>query len=359
MGEPMTCCVVLPAFNEAEQIEAVIESIPNWVCSVVVVDDGSTDDTAERVRCIADSRVLLLCHEKNQGIGAAMKTGYRAGLLAGHRILVKMDADGQMDPDDLVRLVGPLELGLAEYVKGNRFRQNGRPAGMPAARWFGNVALSFLNKIATGYWHVFDPQCGYTAISASALQLIDYDAASSDYFFENDMLARLNVIGARVVDVSTASKYGDETSKLLIRQVIVSFPLRLLQRFWWRVVRRHLVWDFGAIGALSLAGLLLLAFGVVFGSYHWWESIATRVPATTGTVMLAVLPIVVAIQMLLQALILEVGDSPGAEETRVYGRMIAGGWPECEGPESYASKAHSRNRCGGVEKGRPTTSTDR
>jgi uncharacterized membrane protein len=233
-----------------------------------------------------------------------------------------MDADGQMDIDDLPSLVRPIELGMAEYTKGNRFRRTGRPKGMPRTRWFGSVALSFLTKVASGYWHVFDPQCGFTAVTTPALARLKLEGIASDYFFENDMLIRLNVIDARVVDVSTAALYGDESSTLRIGRVTWSFPLRLLRGFFWRFIKRHVVNDFGLVAMLTLTGLALLAFGLVFGAYHWIESATTGQVATTGTVMVAVVPIVLGVQLLLQGLSLEVQGSAGAEETRALSRPV-------------------------------------
>jgi hypothetical protein len=210
---------------------------------------------------------------------------------------------------------------MAEYVKGNRFRRTGRPSSMPRLRWFGNVVMSFLTKVASGYWHVFDPQCGFIAATTPTLRRLKLDGIARDYFFENDMLIRLNVIDARVVDVDTSSLYGDETSQLRIRGVGWTFPPRLLRGFLWRFTRRHLMNDFGLIGFLAIAGTMFTLFGVVFGLYHWILSSSSGIPATSGTVMIAVVPLILGIQMLLQALSLEVQSSAGAGETREYARM--------------------------------------
>jgi uncharacterized membrane protein len=253
-----------------------------------------------------------------------MRTGYEAALRDDCDVIVKMDADGQMEVSELPILLRPIRLGLADYVKGNRFRFTGRPVGMPGRRWFGNVALSFLTKIASGYWHVFDPQCGFTAITAPTLVRLRLDALARDYFFENDMLIRLNVVDARVVDVSTAALYADEASGIRIGRIAVIFPLRLARGFGWRFVKRHLINDFGPVAMLSLIGLVLAVFGAVFGIYHWIESADTSTPATAGTVMLAVVPVILGVQMLLQALVLEVQSSAGAEETRTVSRPAIG-----------------------------------
>jgi len=318
--ERLRCCVVLPAYNEARALAAVVARIPAWVTGIIVVDDASTDDTLTVAQSLTDSRVTVLHHDDNRGVGGAMVTGYRAALEAGYDVVVKMDADDQMDADELPALVRPIELGMAEYTKGNRFRRSGRPKGMPRTRWFGSVALSFLTKVASGYWHVFDPQCGFTAITAPALARLKLDGIARDYFFENDMLIRLNVIDARVVDVSTAALYGDESSGLRIGHVTWTFPLRLVRRFVWRFIKRHVVNDFGLIAMLTFMGAVFLLFGVIFGAYHWVESAFTSHVATAGTVMIAVVPIILGAQMLLQALALEVQGSAGAEETRALSR---------------------------------------
>lgn len=260
--------------------------------------------------------MLVLHHDKNQGVGGAMVTGFRAALATDHDVIIKMDADGQMDAKELQTLVSPIALGMAEYAKGNRFRQAGRPASMPGRRWFGNVALSFLTKAASGYWHVFDSQCGFVAITAPTLRRLNLDGIARDYFFENDMLIRLNVLDARVVDVSTAALYGDETSYVRIGRVLFSFPGRLARGFAWRFLKRHIVNDFGLIALLTVFGALLVTFGAAFGIAQWVISASAGHPATTGSVMIAVLPLMLGFQMLLQALSIEVHSSPGAQETR-------------------------------------------
>ena len=173
----------------------------------------------------------------------------------------------------------------------------------------------------SGYWHVFDPQCGFTAITAPTLRRVKLDGMARDYFFENDMLIRLNVVDARVVDVDTSALYGSETSYLSIGRVSWTFPPRLARGFVWRFVRRHLMNDFGLIGFLAIFGTLFTLFGALFGLYHWVLSATSGIPATTGTVMIAVVPLILGLQMLIQALSLEVQSSAGAAETLEYARM--------------------------------------
>jgi dolichol-phosphate mannosyltransferase len=308
--------VVVPAYNEAAHISDVIASIPRWVSRIYVVDDASTDGTSDAARAAGDPRVTVISHDENRGVGGAMITGYKAGVADGQDILVKLDADGQMDCEEMEHLVEPLAAGKADYAKGNRFYAVNRNRAMPGLRRFGSAGLSFLTKLSSGYWHVFDSQCGFTAVRTGFLGLIDLDRVATDYFFENDMLIWLNTVNARVVDVPTSTRYGDEVSQVRIHRVAFSFPPRLIGGWWLRVWRKYLVMDFGAIGALGSSGTLLILFGLVFGAYHWWLSDVTRRPASTGTVMIAVLPVIVGVQLLLQAFAIEVHDSPGAAATR-------------------------------------------
>lgn len=318
----MSVALVIPAHNESAHIEGVISSLPSWVDRVIVVDDCSTDDTAERVARIGDPRVRPVRHEVNKGVGAAMATGYRAAMDEGFDLVGKMDADGQMLASELPDLVEPFALGLADYTKGNRFYFAGASIGMPPHRSFGNTLLSFMTKFASGYWHVYDSQCGFTMIRAAYLDLIDLDALPDDYFFENAMLIKLNALDARVVDVPTSTVYGEEVSGVSVRRVALTFPPRLMlaggRRFW----RKHLVTDFSPIGGLTMVGLSLAAFGVLFGAYHWVLSSASGVAATTGTVMIAVLPLILAFQLLIQAFSMSVLSSSGAEETAQYARIL-------------------------------------
>ena len=310
--------VVMPAHNESEHIAEVIRAVPEWVDTIYVVDDASTDDTAAAAVAVSDLRVTVIRHEHNRGVGGAMCTGYRAALKGSHDIVFKMDSDGQMPAEEIERLLRPILTGHADYTKGNRFRLPRSTAGMPLTRKLGNVFLSFLTKVASGYWHVFDSQCGFTAIRTSFLSLLDIDSIAEDYFFENDMLIRLNSLGARVVDVPTSTLYGSEVSGVSIPRVMLTFPPRLLTRWATRMSSKYLVIDFGAVGVLVASAAMAIGFGVIFGGYHWTRSIVTDHTASVGTVMIAVLPFIIGVQMLLQAFVMEVMSSPGSAETRAY-----------------------------------------
>ena len=327
---PLTVALVMPAHNEEQHIAAVIAAVPSSVTRIIVVDDASTDGTSAAASTAGDVRVVVVRHEKNRGVGGAMRTGYRLALDEGYDLVAKIDADGQMVPGELDRLLEPFEQGLADYTKGNRFYFRGGASSMPVHRGFGNIALSFLTKLASGYWHVYDSQCGYTVVRSAFLRLLDLEDLSEDYFFENDMLIKLNTLNARVVDVPTSTLYGEEQSGVRPSRVVFSFPPRLFARGTARFWRKHLVTDFSPIGFLTLAGLALCAFGVTFGGYHWYASASTGVAASTGTVMIAVLPLIVGLQLLIQAFSMSVLSSPGSRETAAYiAHFIAGGRGRC------------------------------
>jgi glycosyltransferase involved in cell wall biosynthesis len=304
--------VVIPAYNVAARIGAVLKTIPAYVDAVTVVDDASRDGTADAARDAGDARVQVLRHEVNQGVGAAMVTGFIDALAAGEGIVVKVDGDGQMDPAMLPRLLDPIVDGRCGYAKGNRFLFARELAAMPRHRLVGNFTLTFLTKLASGYWHVFDPQNGYLAIASSALRLLEFDRLSRRWFFENDMLINLNVFNVPVADVPIPARYGDERSSMSIGRVLVSFPFHLFRGYWSRFYRKYVLRDFSPIALFMLAGVPLLFFGVLFGGYTWFLSWRFNRFASTGTVMLSVLPFIVGFQLVLQALVLEMRDNLGA-----------------------------------------------
>jgi dolichol-phosphate mannosyltransferase len=303
--------VVIPAYNVADRIAAVLKSVPDFVDAITVVDDGSGDGTGDAARAVADPRARVLSHAVNQGVGAAMVTGFRDALVDGDGIVVKMDGDGQMDPAMLGRLLDPIVDGRCGYTKGNRFLFARELTVMPRHRLMGNFTLTFLTKLASGYWHVFDPQNGYLAIASPVLRLLDFDRLSRRWFFENDMLINLNVFNVAVADVPMPSRYGDERSSMSVGRVLMSFPFHLVRGYWSRFYRKYVLRDFSPIALFMLAGLPLIVFGIVLGGYTWIQSWRLNRFASTGTVMLSVLPFIVGFQLVLQALVLEIRESSG------------------------------------------------
>ena len=309
MYKSKTVVVVIPAHNEESSIARVIDEIPGFADRIVVVDDASVDGTAHRVKTHARSGVELISLPANRGVGGAMAAGYRRALESGADIVVKMDGDGQMDPAHLSDLLDGIIEENADYAKGNRFL--GRGLGrMPVHRLLANIAMTLLTKIASGYWHVFDPQNGYTAIRAKNLARIDLNDVHPGYFFENDMLVHLYFSRARVIDVPTSTRYGDEVSDIDPVRILMSFPLLLFRRFMRRFVRHYILQDFSPIALYSFFGLGLLAAGAGFGAFHWVASIKTGVLTSSGTIALAGLPIILGFQLLLQAVALDIANTP-------------------------------------------------
>jgi len=302
--------VVIPAYNVAPQIAGVVEGIPEFIDDIIVVEDASQDDTAAVVRSFQNPRLNLVRHGTNQGVGGAMITGFRLALDRGADIVVKMDGDGQMDPAFLPALLDPLIAEGYSFAKGNRFLFEDRLRAMPRVRLAGSFVLTFLTKLASGYWHVFDPVNGYIAIDAAMLRKLPLQRIARRYFFEIDMLIRLNVFRARVKDVPVPARYGDERSSMSLGQVLLTFPFRLAMGFCYRIYERHVLREFSPVAVFWILGALLLGWGTGFGAYTWINSILSDRAATTGTVMLSVLPFILGFQLALQAILIEIQESP-------------------------------------------------
>jgi dolichol-phosphate mannosyltransferase len=303
---------VIPAFNVGQAIAGVLGEMPADVATIIVVDDGSTDDTAVIVqRCAgSDSRIHLIRHERNRGVGAAMVTGFRTALERGAAIVVKIDGDGQMPLALLPRLVEPLISGEADYVKGNRFRDFDAIRRMPPIRRFGNVILSFLAKAATGYWHCFDPANGFVAIRAEVLAQMPLSRVDPSYFFEISMLCHLYLLGAVVREVPMAARYNGEPSSLSVSRVVRQFPGRLLIALMRRIALKNFVYDFSVMSLELMAGLLFILAGAAYGGYYWIWYASRGLGAPVGTVVLPSLAIMLGFQLLLSAISLDLQAIP-------------------------------------------------
>ena len=303
---------IIPAYNAGTTIGAVLRDIPPSVTMIIVIDDGSRDDTSEVVaRCIAvDRRIILVKHDGNRGVGAAMITGFARALELGIAIAVKIDADGQMPISMLSALIEPLVAGEADYVKGNRFRDFQAIRKMPLLRRIGNVVLSFLAKAATGYWHCFDPTNGYVAIRADVLAQLPLHRVDPSYFFEISILSHLYLLGAVVKEVHMPARYNGEPSSLSIPRVVRQFPARLLSVFLRRIVLKNFVYDFGVESLELAAGVPLVLAGVIYGGYNWQWYAAHRMAAPTGTVVLSAMSIILGFQSLLAATALDLQSIP-------------------------------------------------
>ena len=302
--------VVIPAYDEERFIGQVLTRLPGYVDKIIVVDDCSTDDTFRVASASVDPRVVVMRTAHNGGIGEAMCLGYHKALDLGGEVIVKMDGDGQMAPEHLTLLLdGLIEKGY-DYAKGNRFLHNEAISQMPAARIVGNIVLTFLTKAASGYWHIFDPQNGYTAIRAAALRSIALEKLDRRFFFENDVLVHLNIQNFRVIDIPMPARYGDEVSHLSISKVLLSFPPLLIRRFIGRIFQKYILRNFSPVALFLLLGLPIFTWGVLFGGYLWAHSMVTGTPTPTGGIMLSLVPIVLGFQLILQAIVLDIQETP-------------------------------------------------
>ena len=276
MFEKKTIAVVVPAYNEEHLIGHVIETMPDFVDYIVVVDDRSSDDTSKVVSDYAkkDKRVVLIQHEKNQGVGGAIVTGYKWARDHEVDVSVVMAGDGQMDPADLPNIIGPVARGESDYTKGNRLVHGEAWKVMPRYRYLGNSVLSLLTKIASGYWHIADSQTGYTAISLRALQLLDLDSIYKRYGMPNDILIKLNELNMRVRDVPIRPVYNiGERSGIRLRKVLFTIPWLLFKGFFRRLWFKYVIQDFHPLVFFYLMGLTLAPSGLLFGLYLLYHRI--------------------------------------------------------------------------------------
>lgn len=303
--------VVIPCYRVTGQILDVLGKMGPEVAHIYVVDDCCPDGSGDLVALkTQDTRVRVVRRDCNGGVGAATITGYKAALEDDCEVIVKIDGDGQMDPQLLPRFVKPILAGYADYTKGNRFFNPEDVGAMPIVRLLGNAMLSFMTKLSSGYWTIFDPTNGYTAIHAKLLAHLPLTKISSRYFFESDMLFRLGTIRAVVLDIPMAALYASETSQLHIAAILPGFLKGHSKNFWKRLVYNYFLRDFSIASVNLLAGVFLLGFGVVFGLWHWLINASRDVVTTSGTVMLAALPIILGLQLMLSFLGYDIAAVP-------------------------------------------------
>lgn len=291
MYEGKTVAVVVPAYNEEKLIGTVLDTMPDFVDLIIVVDDASTDRTSDMVAArgmrLAD-RLVCVRHTHNQGVGAAIVTGYKQALVRDSDVVVVMAGDGQMDPDDLMRLVAPVAHDEAEYTKGNRLFRGESWRMIPHSRYLGNAMLSLLTKVACGYWHIADSQSGYTAIARMALQRLDLDGIYKRYGMPNDILIKLNVGNFRVRDVSVRPIYDiGEVSGIRLQKVIPTIAWLLLRGFCWRLKEKYIIRDFHPLVFFYFMGLTLVPAGSILGSYLCMYRLCIGTVATTSALLAA------------------------------------------------------------------------
>lgn len=303
--------VVLPCFRVKKHILDVISSIGTEVHYIYVVDDKCPEQSGQFVaeNC-TDTRVKIIYHELNQGVGGAVMSGYASAIKDGADVIVKIDGDGQMDPNLLIDFVAPILSGEADYTKGNRFYDLEEIGSMPKIRIFGNAMLSLMCKFSSGYWDLFDPTNGYTAIHRDAAKLLPYSKISKRYFFETDILFRLNTLRAVVIDIPMVAKYGDEVSGLKVSKIIGEFFLKHLRNTTKRIFYNYYLRDLTVASIELPLGFLLFSFGLLFGVYHWIDGSSQDIATPTGTVMIAALSILVGIQLILAFISFDVNSIP-------------------------------------------------
>jgi len=271
-------CVIVPAYNEASQIGKVIETMPEFIDRIVIVNDASTDNTAEVVQHFQENynKIVLISLETNDGVGGALAAGYKWAIENNFDVAVRMDGDGQMNPHNLEELLDPVVEGRADYTKGNRLFTGEAYKIIPKIRYFGNALLSLMTKIASGYWHIADFQSGYTAISKKALHTINWNEMYRYYGQPNDLLVRLNVYNFRVIDVPVEPLYDiGEKSGIKIRKVIFTIGWLLIKMFFWRMKEKYVIRDFHPlIFFYFLGGFFSLTTVVLFARvfYYWFTT---------------------------------------------------------------------------------------
>ncbi len=300
MTETMYVAVIIPSYKVTRHIAEVIAAIGPEVHSIYVVDDKCPDNSGKFVeQNVKDARVKVLYHEVNKGVGGATLSGMQQAVVDGADILVKLDGDGQMDPSLIPAFIGPIMEGQADCTKGNRFFSIETVKSMPKVRLLGNAGLSFMAKLSTGYWHIFDPNNGFIAVHAKAVEMLPCEKIASRYFFETDFLFRLNTIQAVVVEVPMLAVYGDEESNLHAGREITRFAIGHLRNFLKRIFYTYYLRNFSVASLEIIIALIGLGFGLWYGMSEWVESNRSGVPATPGTIMLAALPIIIGMQSLI------------------------------------------------------------
>ena len=321
-GDRPIIAAVIPCYRVREHILPLLSRIGPECSLIYCVDDKCPENSGAYIQeHTKDPRVRVLFHEVNQGVGGAVMTGYKAAIQEGATVMVKLDGDGQMDPALLPAFVAPIIDGNADYTKGNRFFHVEDVREMPPLRLFGNAVLSFMTKLSSGYWSTFDPTNGYTAIHASVACLLPFAKIERRYFFESDMLFRLNVLRARVVDIPMAAVYRGEKSSLVISSIAGEFLWKHARNFAKRIGYNYFLRDFSIASVELLLGVPLVAFGFFFGLHTWILSFDTGVVSTAGTVMLSVLPSILGVQFLLSFISHDILRTPSEPMQRLLVRL--------------------------------------
>ena len=307
----LSIVAVMPAYKSDAQILGVLRRMPSLITKIIVIDDHCPNQTGKLVQeKNTDRRVHVVFNKTNLGVGGAVIAGFTEALETDADIIVKIDSDGQMNPEDLEKLIEPLVYGKADYSKGNRFNSLDDLQEMPRSRVFGNAVLSLMSKLSTGYWSITDPTNGFVAITRGALERINLAKLRRRWFFESDILFRLSIVRAVVADVPIKAKYAGEKSNLKIRKVVFEFIHRHNVNFLKRIFYLYYLREWSVASFELPSAILLLFGGLGLGVNFWNQSSQIGQAATVGQVMLSVLPIILGFQLLLSVLSLDVSNEP-------------------------------------------------
>ena len=308
----MIISVVIPCYNVSRHIEDVIRNLPASITYIITVNDCSTDETEYKLTNLQkdNKKIIYIKHDKNQGVGGAVLTGFRKSMDLNSDITIKMDGDDQMDPVYIPMLIKPLVEDKADFTKGNRFRDFKALKNMPVLRRIGNIGLSFLIKAASGYWNIFDPANGFTAIRNETLRNMNFARIHKRYFFETSILIELYHADAVVQDVPMKARYGDETSGLSKRKVLLEFPPKLIVAFCRRIFMKYFLYEFNIASLYMLFGFPLFILGIVYGLVNFFKYTSEHTGAPTGTVVIPTLLIILGFQLLLSAANYDITNYP-------------------------------------------------
>ena len=306
--------IVIPCYRVSGQITGVVEqtlTLPQ-VRNIIVVDDGCPEHSGQVVlsQFGDESRVVVIEHPTNQGVGGAVLSGYAHAFAHGADVVVKVDGDGQMDPQLVPLLLAPIMQGKADYTKGNRFFYPKHLTGMPRSRLFGNATLSLISKFSSGYWSIMDPTNGFTALHCAAYRQLDTESLDRGYFFESDMLFQLGIANAVVMDVPMLPLYQGETSSMNISKVALQFPGKYFSRFLKRIGFKYFIREFNIASLEIMCGVPAMVAGLVYGIYHWLGREYIGKPTPAGTVMIVGLLLLMGFQLLLSAVNYDITHEP-------------------------------------------------
>jgi glycosyltransferase involved in cell wall biosynthesis len=305
--------VIIPCYKVETQIHKVVAEVPDYITSIILIDDASPDKTGEILDLLAitNSKIKVIHHDKNQGVGGSMITGFQEAIKQDYEVVIKIDGDGQMNMAYLGSMLYFIFEERYNFIKGNRFFDRKMIRRMPKLRRIGNIGVGFLIKIASGYWHVFDPTNGFFCIHSSVLKRIDINRLSKRFFFESSLLIELYYTGAKIKDIAMPAIYAEEKSNLSVWKTLFTFPSKLFKAFLRRIWLRYFIYDFN-IGSLYIFfGVPLFLFGLIFGIIKWVHYATLQIATPTGTIMIAVISLVLGFQMILAAIQYDISaDNP-------------------------------------------------